>query len=99
MAKQTIDTLKVETSVRNLRTANKNINNAYEPLKNNIKQLEKHWKGKAGTAAHTAVADLNKISGARSGVIDNYIITLEKIVVPGYNASETANKKLADNFK
>ena len=99
MAKQTIDTDRVTTSIASLRTANKNITIAYESLKSKIKQLETYWKGKAGTAAQTTVLALNKISDVRSLVIDNYVITLEKVVVPGYNESEIVNAKLADKFK
>ena len=99
MAKQTIDTDKVTISQTRLRTANQNINDAYDPLQHKIKQLETYWKGKAGTAAHTVVFDLNNMSKARSLVLDNYVKTLERLVVPGYSKAETTNTKLADEFK
>lgn len=99
MAKQVVNTDKIAASASRLRVINNNINRSFGDLQKKVKELDAKWKGRAGETAQTSMYQLLKNSEERSKVIQNYINLMEQQVNPGYNSTETANKKLADNFK
>ncbi|MCL2082887.1 MAG: hypothetical protein FWH04_06605 [Oscillospiraceae bacterium] len=98
MAKQIVDTVRINSSINKLRAVNGNINSAFDTLKGKANKLS-GWKGGAGTKAQTALHQLFESNEARSTVLQNYINLLEQQVSPGYKDTETVNIKLADQFK
>lgn len=98
MAKQYIDTVRIDTTINKLKTVNKNINNKVSILERNARTLNS-WKGSAGEKALTKLYELLEGNTTRSAVLENYINMLEHQINPGYIEAEKVNTKLADMFK
>ena len=100
MAKQSIDTERVATTVTRLRNISRNISGAFSRMEQTAKSgLISNWKSSTGDAALTKMLELFKNNQARDTVLNNYIILLEQQVKPGYENAEETNKSLASQFK
>ncbi len=99
MAKQTINTERVATSVSKLKTVDGDINRAFSTMEKAAKRLESDWTGQAATAAVDLKNQIFQRNATRSTVLQNYIRILEQQVNPGYLGAEETNTKLADQFK
>ena len=99
MTEQAINTVNVAAAAERLSARNDNINDKFEILQKAAKRLESDWEGAAASAAHTTIYELFANNELRSNVIENYVITLTKLVNPNYEYAEEENIKLADYFK
>jgi uncharacterized protein YukE len=99
MTRQEVNEERIAAATNSLRTANNNINNEFNTMRNKMLQLESNWRGAAGTAAHTTMHQLLNRNKDRSTVIENYINILERQINPRYVSTESTNVSLADKFK
>lgn len=74
------------------------INQAFAKVVSQSNNMACSWNSPAGDAALDTFHKLIKGSEARSAVLQNHAATLQQVVVPGYDASEKQNTKLADLF-
>ena len=100
MARQSIDTDRVSTTITHLKNIKQNINSAFTTMERTSKStLEWNWKSPAGDSAMTLLLELLKDNKARDTVLQNYITFLEQQINPGYINAEATNKSLASQFK
>ena len=98
MALQKVNTEAIAAMAQAIATANDSINSSFETLRNQGGEMESSWKSKAGSLAVTMMHELFNGNEARSVVLENYVNYLNKMVNPGYIASEEQNTSLADQF-
>lgn len=99
MGKQSIITEKVAAVASQLNSANNNINQAFERMRNSANVLGSAWKSPAGSRAQTKMYEIFKGNTPRSNVLINYVRQLTEVTNPSYVETENANLKLSDQFK
>ena len=93
-----VNTENISAAAAKISVGNNTINQAFAQVISQGNNMALSWNSRAGDAALDTFHKLIKGSEARSAVLQNHAATLQQVVVPGYDASEKQNTKLADLF-
>lgn len=93
-----VNTEGVATAAAKIFSSNNTINQAFAQVKTQGNIMACSWNSRAGAVALDTFYNLIQGNESRSAVLQNHAATLQQVVIPGYEASESLNTKLADLF-
>ncbi len=94
-----IDTEAVLGKADGLSTLNQNMVDEFDKVIQKMSTLEGEWTASACGNAMSSFNILKEHLSARSTQMNNYINLIKKVIVSGYEDTETNNSNLADAFK
>lgn len=94
-----VDTDKVLMTAAGIKQSNEHIDKEFSDMSRKVSRIEQVWDSPAGSKAATVMYRLFSGSEARHAVLQNYVVALDQLVAPNYQATEEANSTLADQFK
>ena len=94
-----IDTDAVLGKADELSTINQNMVDEFEKVIQKMSSLEGQWTASACGNAMSSFNILKEHLSARSTQMNNYVNLIRKVIVDGYEDTETSNSSLADAFK
>ena len=93
-----VNTEGIAAAAAKISASDNTINQAFAQVVSQCNNMACSWNSPAGDAAFETFRKLVQGNHSRSAVLQNHASTLQKVVIPTYDASEKQNTKLADLF-
>ena len=100
MAEMRVDTEMVVDTAKSFEGLNNRIRDKFSDVENGVNNLKNFWSSPSSGQSFAKFTDIkNNYCDARYSAVRSYISFLLQQVGQGYEATEDANKSLADAFK